>query len=267
MPLDPLQKHIASLLKARRSANSFIGGSSVFNETFPRRSDDIDIYVEDRPIGEIAADDIAALQAAGLEVSSSDQFYGFAVEAVIRSGAEATKLEWTEADRRRFYPIQQSPTFGWTLHKSDLAVQKLVAAASRRAARDAVDVLLLDRFYAPLAALAMAAPAKLEGASPIAILERVLAGAIGQPIEDFKALRLDTDNMPFAIGDVKLVLADLVARTIDMLAIECAEAEPGLIYLAEGHLAPAIPRSADLERLARHSATKRGTVPIFSNAR
>lgn len=172
MPLDSLQQRIATILKARRSKQSFVGGSSVFNDTFPRRSDNIDIYVEDRPISEIAKDDIAVLKAAGLQVTANDQFYGFVVEALVSADGEVTKLEWNEADRRRFYPIQPNDTFGWTLHKTDLAIQKLVAAATRRVARDAVDVLLIDRLYAPLSALAIAAPAKLEGASPIAILER-----------------------------------------------------------------------------------------------
>ncbi len=61
MPLDPLQREIAEVLKSRRSAKSFVGGSSVFNERFKRSSDDIDIYAEDIPIGKIAHADIATL--------------------------------------------------------------------------------------------------------------------------------------------------------------------------------------------------------------
>ncbi|WP_204337611.1 hypothetical protein, partial [Klebsiella pneumoniae] len=76
-------------------------------------------------------------------------------------------LEWYEADRSRFFPIQTHPTFGWALHKADLAVQKLVAGASRRKARDMVDMMLIDKRYMSLATAAIAAPAKMPGASPI----------------------------------------------------------------------------------------------------
>lgn len=266
MPLDPLQKQIAAILKARRSAQSFVGGSSVFNDTFPRRSDDIDIYVEDRPIAAIARDDIAALEAAGLKVEANDQFYGFVIEARVSSDCEVTNLEWNEADRRRFYPIQPNETFGWTLHKTDLAVQKLVAASTRRVARDAIDVLLLDQLYAPLAALAIAAPAKLEGSTPVAILERARLIAIGHPMEDYETLRLDAQAMPFAVREIKTRLADRIQTAIDELANNCLEAVPGLLYLDAPSGNPAIPLDRRIRGLTEHPASERGTLPIFSTS-
>ena len=266
MPLDRLQLDISKILKSCRSPKSFVGGSSVFNETFPRMSDDIDIYAEDIPIAQIAKRDVAALRAAGFHAKVDDQFYGYVVEAIITrspESVEGTKLEWTEADRRRFYPIQTNKTFGWTLHKTDLAVQKLIAAASRRKARDALDVLLIDHGYAPLAALAIAAPAKLETASPVAILERILQNGNEHPMDDYLALRIDGDAMPFPIREIKMRLADKINATIDIIIASCPNAEPANIYLARGNDRPQIPTNNVLPNLFKHGITSKGTVPIF----
>jgi hypothetical protein len=268
MPLDALQRDIAEILKRRRSTNSFVGGSSVFNETFPRLSDDIDIYAEDVAILDIADRDVLALREAGLSVRVDKQFYGFVVEAVVTRSADdrqGTKLEWTEADRRRFYPIQPHETFGWTLHKADLAVQKLIAAASRRKARDALDILLIDEKYAPLAALAIAAPAKLENASPPGILDQALRNGLEHPIEDYLALRLDVEAMPFAISEIKTRLAARINETLDLLVRDCASADPGFLYLKNPSLVPVAPLDVERAGLSRHGITARGAVPIFSN--
>jgi hypothetical protein len=269
MSLERLQQEIVAVLKSRRSETSFVGGSSVFNESFPRRSDDIDIYAEDVAIETIANADIAALRAAGYHADVDDQFYGFVIEATVartRGADERTKLEWSEPDRQRFFPVQQSATFGWTLHKADLAVQKLIAAAARRQARDAFDLLLISRRYAPLAALALAAPAKLENVSPVALLERALRNAIGHPIEDYLALKRDNDPDAPAPEDIKRAFADAVDNAIETIARDCAAAAPGALYLAHGSEVPALPRDADLLRLQRHEISARGTVPIFSTS-
>ena len=266
MSLEPLQKDIVAVLKSRRSEKSFVGGSSVFNETFPRRSDDIDIYAEDVAIETIAEADTQALRAAGFHVDVNDQFYGFVIEATVARASgdsEATKLEWSEPDRLRFYPISQSETFGWTLHKTDLAVQKLIAAATRRQARDPFDLLLIARRYAPLAALAFAAPAKLNNVSPIAILERALRNAIGHPIEEYLALKRDDGPETPPLDEIKQAFAETVDDAIETIAHDCVSAAPGALYLAQGSDIPAIPRDADLPRLRRHEISARGTVPIF----
>lgn len=130
MPLDRLQIRIIRILKDRRSRQSFVGGSSVFNETYPRISNDIDIYAEDVPAGEIAKADADAMTADGLKILSLVHHYGFATDAMVTDGSAVTAIEWNEADRGRFYPIQRHETFGWALHKSDLAIQKLIAAAT-----------------------------------------------------------------------------------------------------------------------------------------
>ncbi len=226
MSLEPIQKRIAEILRSRRSAKSFVGGSSVFNATFPRISDDIDIYVEDIAIAAIAEADLKALDAAGLQIKNRQDHYGFAIEAVISNGQSDTNLEWNEADRHRFFPIQKDRIFGWSLHRADLSVQKLVAAASRRAVRDIVDVDLIHERYMPLAAIALAAPAKMPGISPTGILERVRQIAMGHTEEDYEALRLDADVKLPPLGQFKLGISDTIQTAIDVITDRCWKPNP-----------------------------------------
>lgn len=248
MPVEGLQRRVAALLKPNRSRQSFVGGSTVFNATFPRRSEDIDIYAH-VPIAEVAARDAATLRGAGLTVGIDDQFHGFSVEAIVSDGVDSTKVEWNEADRERFFPVIEDDIFGWVLHRADLAVQKLIAAASRRKPRDAVDVLLIDMLHAPVALFAIAAPAKLGAASPTRILDRVLEIANGHPMADYEALDLDRAALPFPIHDVKLALADRLHDARRLIVERCPTAVPGRLYVdpATGEItSPTVERIAAL---------------------
>ena len=48
-----------------------------------------------------------------------------------------------------FYQPVPDPEFGWRLHFADLAVNKVLAAASRRQPRDLVDLYLVHTSAAP----------------------------------------------------------------------------------------------------------------------
>ncbi len=257
MPVEELQRRVAALLKPNRSRQSFVGGSSVFNIAFPRRSEDMDVYAH-VPIGDVAAGDVATLKAAGLQVEVDDLFYGFSVEAIVTDGRDVTKVEWNEADRERFFPVMEDETFGWILHRADLAVQKLIAAASRRRPRDAVDVLLIDLLHAPIALFALAAPAKLGAISPTKILDRVLEIANGHPMADYEALDLDNDAMPFPIGSVKTVLADRLDEARRLVVDGCPTAVPGTLYVDPLTGAVALPTVARIGTLEPRTLSERG---------
>ena len=265
MSLEPLQRRIAALLRARRSPDTFVGRAAVLSDVGARVSEDMDIYAEDRPIAEIAADDLAALAADGLEIVSRRDHYGFAIEAEISDGAGSTLLEWSEADHERFFPAQPHPTFGWALHVVDLAVLKVIAAATRRQARDISDLIdLAGRGY-DLAALALAAPAKLPGVSPIAILERDRLTSISLPGEDFDNLRWDRAEPRRAAGAFKLEFSDLVQAAIDKLAASDPSAAPGLIYLDGLTGLPALPTAETRIRLEARAASRRGAFPRLTS--
>ena len=257
MPVEGLQRRVAALLKPNRSRQTFVRGSSVFNTGFPRRSEDMDVYAH-VPIGDVAARDAATLRGAGLTVELDDRFYGFSVEAVVSDGRDASRVEWNEADRERFLPVMEDETFGWILHRADLAVQKLIAAASRRKPRDAVDVLLIDRLHAPLAIFAIAAPAKLGSVSPTRVLDRVLEIANGHPMADYEALDLDRDDMPFAIGDVKLALADRLDAARRLVVEGCPTAVAGRLYLDPETGAVAVPLPESIGGLEARALSERG---------
>lgn len=239
---------------------SFVGGSTVFNASFPRRSADLDVYVEDANLSEIADGDIAALRSNGFAVAVDTQFYGLLVEAKVSRKGQSTLVEWSDADRDRFFPVLEDPVFGWILDPVDLAVQKLIAAATRRAARDVVDILLLNLMFAPLAALAIAAPAKLSGASPTSILDRALRNALGHR-HHFSTLVLDP-RMPFDIGQVKVVLADAVEQAIEEITRSCDQAEVGFVYCLPGTTSVQMPKNDRLSVLERRGISERGLVPI-----
>ena len=263
MPLDDLQWMIIETLKRRRSARSFVGDSAVFNARFPRWSDDIDIFVEDAPISVVADADLVALTEAGLDASIIATHYGFAIEAVVKRGEESTLLEWSEADRTRFFPIAPHPTFGWALHEADLAVQKLAAAATRRAARDVIDLILIDSEAYDLALLAIALPAKIEGVSPIAGLDRALRTAIGHPEDAYAALRIEGGRFP-SPANVKLDFADRVNAAIERILGDCPTAAPGFLYLDPVTGRPALPRADIIASLVRRPASERGLLPTVT---
>ena len=63
---------------------------------------------------------------------------------VLRKGREETLVQWFDDEEtcRRFFPAEDDPEFGFRLHETDLAVNKILCAASRKtAARDAVDLV------------------------------------------------------------------------------------------------------------------------------
>ncbi len=259
MSLEPLQKRVAELLKSRRSAASFVGGAAVLNERRPRISDDLDIYAEDRPIGEIAEADLAALEAAGLTVSWRRDHYGFAIEAEISDGRASTLIEWSEADQERFFPVRPHPTFGWALNDVDLAVSKLIAASTRREARDICDLIEIDAGLS-LALLALAAPAKFPGVAPVALLERAKVNAVGLPAENFERLRWRAAFAPRSVGDIKLDFVDRAERAIAQLALIPPDAHVGFLYLDPATGSPETPTRQNLAALRPLPASRRGAI-------
>ena len=132
-------------------------------------------------------------------------------------------------------------------------------AASTRHLRS----LLEDRGYA-FSALALAAPAKLPGASPIALLERARLNAIALPADDFDALRWDAGGARRAAGLIKLEFADRVRKAIEELAAMPPAAAPGFLYLDRTSGFPVAPVAETLPVLEIRPASRRGALPRLS---
>jgi hypothetical protein len=93
------------------------------------------------------------------------------VEAEVVAGDERVRFEWARDSAYRFFPLQEHPEFGLTLHPFDLATNKVLALVGRLEVRDWVDVIASDERIQPIGYLAWAACAKDPGFGPGSILE------------------------------------------------------------------------------------------------
>lgn len=70
--------------------------------------------------------------------------------------------------------------------------------------------------------------------------------------------------MPFAMRDIKTLLAGAIQQAIDQISKDCAAAEPGVLYLSGDIAQPTIPTDTAIGSLLKHTASERGTLPIFT---
>src|SRR3546814_10070209 len=79
--------------------------------------------------------------------------------------------------RRRFFPLVRDDEWGARLHQADLAVNKVVAASTRRKARDFVDLVSISTYMCPLGPLVFAAAGK-SPLSPTRIVDEIRRRAL-----------------------------------------------------------------------------------------
>ena len=166
MALTELQKRIMRRLALNRSESSDLAGGVILNLDWPRRSDDIDIFHDsDEAVSVAAQKDIADLAAEGLSVTIDIKAYGL-FEATVSDASSATVIQWMGETKLRFFPLIKDEEWGLRLHQADLAVNKILAASSRRKARDFADLAAIAAYMCPLGPLIMAAaPAMAEEAA------------------------------------------------------------------------------------------------------
>src|SRR4051812_19483218 len=135
MALTQLQAEVMAVIAANRSETSYMAGGAVLNADWPRKSDDLDIFHDtDEEIVATAKSDIAALEAANFRVTVDVIVYGV-VECTVSRGTDSTILQWMSETRYRYFPLVRDAEWGVRLHPADLAVNKVLAAASRTKAR------------------------------------------------------------------------------------------------------------------------------------
>ncbi|WP_295852845.1 hypothetical protein [Tardiphaga sp.] len=161
MALTDLQKRIMRLLSQNRSPSSYLAGGLIPNRDWPRRADDIDIFHDtDEEVPEAAEKDIADLEKQDLVVAVDVRTYG-TYEATVSDGLSSTVIQWMSDSRIRFFPLVRDEQWGLRLHQADLAINKVLAAASRRKARDFADIVAISANMCPLGPLVMAATANI----------------------------------------------------------------------------------------------------------
>jgi len=82
------------------------------------------------------------------------------------------------------------------MHVSDLAANKVVAASTRRQARDMVDLALIRRDLCPLGPLFLGASMKLPALSPVALLENARRWTVSYSCEELREVRLSSPRDP-----------------------------------------------------------------------
>jgi hypothetical protein len=189
MVLTRLQKEIMASIAKNRSESSYLAGGLVLNMDWPRISDDIDIFHDsDQEIAESAERDLGTLKRDGFTTDIDVMIYG-CVEATITKGAESTLIQWMSETRTRFFPLVRDPEWGARLHHADLAVNKVLAAATRTKPRDYVDLVLIEERFCPLGAVIMAASGKPPHYSPLRIIDEIRRRGLSVATEDLLSVR------------------------------------------------------------------------------
>ena len=215
MALTDLQKRIMQRLSVNRSESSYLAGGLILNLAWPRRSDDIDIFHDtDEEVSGAANKDIADLEAAGFQVNVDVRAYG-TFEATISDNSSATIIQWMSDTKLRFFPLVKDEQWGLRLHQADLAVNKILAASSRKKARDFADIVAITANMCPLGPLVMAAAGKPPGYSPQKIIEQIRWHAQSVPDDEYTAVKgLPADWTPRFIRDEVTRQADLAEKYI-----------------------------------------------------
>lgn len=187
MALTELQKRIMQRLSLNRSQSSYLAAG--LNLNWPRRSDDIDIFHDtDEEVSGVAEKDIADLEKEGFRVTVDVRTYG-TYEATVSDSSSSTVIQWMSETRIRFFPLVRDEQWGLRLHQADLAVNKILAASSRRKARDFADIVAISANMCPIGPLVMAAAGKPPAYSPQKIIEQIRWHAETIPDEEYSAVK------------------------------------------------------------------------------
>jgi hypothetical protein len=89
----------------------------------------------------------------------------------------------------RFFPLIKDPQWGLRLSQADLAVNKVLAASSRRKARDFADIVAISQNMCPLGPLVMAAAGKPPSYSPQKMIEHIRWHAQSIPDDEYLAIK------------------------------------------------------------------------------
>ena len=198
MPLTDFQSHVAALLSANRTPDSYLaGGAAMHIEPVSKRySNDLDYFHDTEERVATAFDtDRRTLQSAGYDVDVRMHQPGF-IRAIVKKAGESTKVDWAHDSSFRFMPPIKHPTAGFLLHPVDLAINKLLALVGRDEPRDFLDILHVHETVLSLGALCWAAAGKDPGFTPITLVSLLRRRGRYRP-EDFSRLDLSaTPNLP-----------------------------------------------------------------------
>ena len=256
-----LQSRAAQLMAAIRFEFSCFADGAAISEHTERLSDDLDIFRDSEDaIDDFCPRDIQALEKDGLDVFVDLDVRGCVKARVRDESRRETVIQWMSETRMRFFPLVPDPLWGLRLHRSDLAVNKVVATSFRGRPRDIVDLALIMRDLFPLGPLFLAAAVKIWVKSPMALVDMARRHAVSVTLA--------------AITGTYGLSGDWDASTIKASALEgLDEAEEFLAHLPDAMLgglpvnADGVP-TADVKDMAslRPVADGGGRFPDFPDA-
>ena len=266
MALSLYQRDICRLIASNRlrSGESYLAGGATLNELLaaPRLSRDLDVFHDsEEALAASWQSDRALLEGAGYEVRVFRDRLGL-VEAEVRRGADAVRMEWARDSAFRFFPLVEHPDLGLVLHPFDLATSKVLALVGRVEARDFVDTLACDRLIQPLGYLAWAACGKDPGFSPVAILDEA-ARTVRYTGEELLSLAFegeppDPGELSRAwraqLGAARTIVATLPAEYVGRAVLD----EGGRLFRGDEQ---ALREALARDRLTYHPGSMRGALP------
>ena len=177
MALTGFQSEVLMLLAANRRNNpeSYVAGGLALNHRLgtPRVSRDIDVFHDSEQALSVSWESDRVTLSANDYLVETLRLYPTFVEAKVSKGGNAVEVQWATDSAYRFFPLQDDPVAGSTLHPLDLATNKLAALVGRTEVRDWIDVITCAQQIQPLAFLFSAACGKDPGFSPVSMLEYV----------------------------------------------------------------------------------------------
>jgi hypothetical protein len=227
LPLTSFQRELLAALATRPNTDRYLAGGAAmhFRANSERYSDDLDFFHDsERRVATAFSQDRETLSEAGYELELEPALPGF-VRAIVRKGADATRVDWAHDSAWRFMPLVQDDLGGLLLHPVDLAVNKVLALAGRDEARDFVDILFVHRTVLALPGLAWAAVGKDPGLSPLSLIELLKRHGRYRP-EDFERLQL---TEPFDLASAKQEWLSAL-RQAEAFARERPPEESGCLY-------------------------------------
>ena len=192
MALTRFQSDVLRLLATNRRNNpeSYVAGGLALNYRLgtPRVSRDIDVFHDSEQALSVSWEsDQKTLTENGYLIKPF-RIYPTFVEAMVSKDDNAIEIQWATDSAYRFFPLQDDPVTGFTLHPFDLATNKLSALVGRTEVRDWIDVIACVKQLQPLAFLLSSACVKDPGFSPPSMLEYVARRHYNQVEIDEKIL-------------------------------------------------------------------------------
>lgn len=254
VPLSDFQTEVLRLLAANRDPESYVAGATPLNRNAARFSNDIDVFHDREERVAIAADqDAHTLQLSGYEVKWLRRLGGVYTAEVSKEGWR-TRLEWVVDSDFRFFPTQRDELFGFILHPVDLAINKVMAAASRREVRDIVDLALIHETVLPLGPLVWAGVEKSPGFTPEGLIAEIRRNLHHPKAEWDSLASLEPMEPGKVVGRVSAALDDAEAFVGRMPTDKI-----GLVFLKGGIVVQPDPER--LDEYEAHAGTRRGQWP------